>query len=119
MGATCFHVSDTGPGIDAEDLPHLFDRFWQLHRARRGGAGLGLAIAKGIAEAHGGRVDVASAPGCGSTFTLTLPPPTPATAAPSPTNAAAGGGTHVLPFAPVPLARHYTRPDLDHTRRFS
>jgi signal transduction histidine kinase len=65
-------VADEGPGIREEDLPHLFDRFWQGGRATRG-TGLGLAIVKGIAEAHGGRVAVASRPGQGSTFRILLP----------------------------------------------
>ncbi|HEX2163419.1 MAG TPA: sensor histidine kinase, partial [Thermoanaerobaculia bacterium] len=65
-------VVDEGPGIREEDLPHLFDRFWQGGRATRG-TGLGLAIVKGIAEAHGGRVAVASRPGQGSTFRILLP----------------------------------------------
>ncbi|HEX9126355.1 MAG TPA: HAMP domain-containing sensor histidine kinase, partial [Methylomirabilota bacterium] len=60
-------VADTGAGIPAENLPHLFDRFWQARKERRG-AGLGLAIVKGIVEAHGGRIWVQSAPGQGSTF---------------------------------------------------
>lgn len=68
-----FSVRDTGSGIPAEDLPYLFDRFWQARRTRRGGAGLGLAIAKGIAEAHGGRIWVESEEGKGSTFAFTLP----------------------------------------------
>jgi signal transduction histidine kinase len=66
-------VRDTGAGIPAENLPHLFDRFWQARGARRGGAGLGLAIAKGIVEAHGGRIWVESEVGAGSTFGFTLP----------------------------------------------
>ena len=68
-----FLVADTGPGIPGENLPHLFDRFWQAKEARRGGAGLGLAIAKGIVEAHGGRIGVESVPDQGSTFFFTLP----------------------------------------------
>jgi signal transduction histidine kinase len=68
-----FRVADNGSGIPAESLPHLFDRFWQAREAHRGGAGLGLAIAKGIAEGHGGRIEVESAVGLGSTFTLVLP----------------------------------------------
>ena len=63
-----FVVRDSGPGIPADQLPHLFDRFWQGARARRGGAGLGLAIVKGIVEAHGGRVFAESRPGEGATF---------------------------------------------------
>ncbi len=68
-----FRVSDTGPGIEPEDVPHLFDRFWQARKARRQGAGLGLPIVKGIVEAHGGRVWVESVPGRGSTFFFTIP----------------------------------------------
>lgn len=66
-------VRDTGSGIAPESLPHLFDRFWQARGARRGGAGLGLAIAKGIVEAHGGRIWVESTLGAGSTFGFSLP----------------------------------------------
>lgn len=66
-------VSDTGIGIPPDDLPRLFDRFWQATGSRRGGAGLGLAIAKGIIEAHGGRIWVESEVGRGSTFTFALP----------------------------------------------
>ncbi len=71
--AVAFRVADTGPGIPPEQLPHLFDRFWQARTSRRAGAGLGLAIAHGIAEGHGGRIDVESTPGAGSVFTLILP----------------------------------------------
>lgn len=73
-GGTRFAVVDTGPGIAPEQLPHLFDRFWQARERRRAGAGLGLAIARGIVEAHGGTIGVTSPPGAGSTFTLALPP---------------------------------------------
>ncbi len=68
-----FSVADTGPGIAPEHLPHVFDRFWRAQRARRGGAGLGLAIARGLVEAHEGRIWAESVPGEGSTFTFTLP----------------------------------------------
>jgi PAS domain S-box-containing protein len=68
-----FWVADTGAGIPDEDVPHLFDRFWQARKAGRRGAGLGLAIAKGIVEAHGGRIWVESTLGRGSTFFFTLP----------------------------------------------
>jgi signal transduction histidine kinase len=67
-------VEDGGPGIPTEDLPHLFDRFWHARRtARVGGTGLGLNIAKGIVEAHGGRIWVETAEGVGSTFFFSLP----------------------------------------------
>jgi len=69
-------VHDTGVGIDSEALPYVFERFFRADRARSrsaGGAGLGLAIVKWVAEAHGGGVNVRSAPGEGSTFTLWLP----------------------------------------------
>jgi signal transduction histidine kinase len=68
-----FEVRDTGPGIAAEDLQHVFDRFWQAKNARRAGAGLGLSIAKGIVEAHNGRIRAESEPGRGSCFSFTIP----------------------------------------------
>lgn len=68
-------VADTGVGIAAEDLPHIFDRFYRADRSRGrlGGSGLGLSIAQWIAQAHGGRIEVESAVGVGSTFTVWLP----------------------------------------------
>ncbi|MGI8400980.1 MAG: hybrid sensor histidine kinase/response regulator [Gemmatimonadaceae bacterium] len=68
-----FTIADTGAGIPPENLPHLFDRFWQARETRRAGAGLGLYIAKGIIEAHGGRLWVESTLGVGTTFSFTLP----------------------------------------------
>jgi signal transduction histidine kinase len=68
-----FSVQDHGPGIAFEALPHVFDRFWQSGSTAHKGAGLGLAIAKGIAEAHEGRVWAESVTGKGSTFYLGLP----------------------------------------------
>jgi two-component system, OmpR family, sensor kinase len=73
-----FTVRDTGIGISAADLPHVFDRFWRADRVRsraseRGGFGLGLAIAQWIAQAHGGTLTVQSRLGRGSTFTVLLP----------------------------------------------
>ncbi len=73
-----FAVRDTGAGIAAADLPHVFERFWRADRARsrtaeRGGFGLGLAISQWIAQAHGGSLTVQSRLGKGSLFTLTLP----------------------------------------------
>lgn len=67
-------VADTGIGIPAQHLPHLFDRFYRVDKGRSGrGAGLGLAIAQEIARAHGGGLTVDSAPGAGTTFTVFLP----------------------------------------------
>jgi signal transduction histidine kinase len=68
-----FWVSDSGPGIAAEDQARLFDRFWQAGRRDRKGAGLGLSIVKGLVEAHGGRVWIESEMGKGSTFLFLLP----------------------------------------------
>jgi signal transduction histidine kinase len=69
-------VSDTGPGIPAEDLPHIFERFYRGDKSRtvsNGNAGLGLAISKAIVEAHGGTIEVSSNPDVGTTFTVVLP----------------------------------------------
>jgi PAS domain S-box-containing protein len=69
-----FAVTDTGPGISAEKQARVFERYWQSSAgARQRGAGLGLSIAKGIVEAHGGRIWVRSAPGEGSEFAFTIP----------------------------------------------
>jgi PAS domain S-box-containing protein len=68
-----FSVRDTGPGIPAEHLPHVFNRFWQASQQGSHGIGLGLAIAKGLVEAHGGDVVVESEPGQGSLFSFTIP----------------------------------------------
>lgn len=75
---TCvvFEVRDTGEGIPPEDLPHVFERFYRGEKSRSratGGAGLGLAIARGIVEAHGGRIWLESTPGTGTTVRFTLP----------------------------------------------
>jgi PAS domain S-box-containing protein len=69
----CFVVADTGPGIAPDAIPHIFGRFWQAKRADRRGIGLGLTIAKGIVEAHGGRIWVESQLGSGSSFYFTIP----------------------------------------------
>ncbi len=69
-------VSDTGPGIAPEDLPHVFERFWRSGKSRNrqaGGSGIGLAVVKQLTEAHDGRVSVESAPGQGATFRIVLP----------------------------------------------
>jgi signal transduction histidine kinase len=75
-GVASLTVSDTGPGIAPEDLPRIFERFYRTDHARSGevgGTGLGLAISQVIAEAHGGRIEVESQVGAGSTFTVMLP----------------------------------------------
>ncbi|MEA2706622.1 MAG: hypothetical protein QOH22_1410 [Gemmatimonadaceae bacterium] len=72
-GEAVFSVADTGPGIAPEDLDLLFEKFWQRRRADSRGVGLGLAIARGIVEAHGGRIWAESTLGSGSTFFFTLP----------------------------------------------
>ena len=66
-------VVDTGPGLRSSEIEHLFDRFWQAGNLNRGGVGLGLTIAKGLVEAHGGMIWVESEVGTGSTFSFTLP----------------------------------------------
>jgi signal transduction histidine kinase len=74
-------MTDSGAGISPETLPHIFDRFYQADPSRPGGrkhgAGLGLAIVKEIVEAHGGKINVRSEPGMGSTFIVSLPLTTP------------------------------------------
>lgn len=72
--AVRFVVQDSGMGIEPDDLPHVFDRFWQKRRGSgRRGTGLGLAIVRGIVEGHGGRLSVESTLGQGSRFSFTLP----------------------------------------------
>jgi signal transduction histidine kinase len=75
-GSVVFGVVDQGPGIPPEELPHVFDRYWQGRKKKRGGAGLGLAIAKGIIEAHRGTIAVDSKVGRGTLFEFTLGRPT-------------------------------------------
>jgi signal transduction histidine kinase len=75
-GGVVVSISDTGEGIIPQDLPHVFERFYRGDRSRshaRGGAGLGLAIAKGIVEAHGGSIRVESERGKGTKFVFMLP----------------------------------------------
>jgi signal transduction histidine kinase len=66
-------IRDTGPGISPQDVPHLFDRYWQAREGTRSGTGLGLSIAKAMVDAHGGRIEVETSVGHGSCFTVCLP----------------------------------------------
>ncbi|GAB3587578.1 hybrid sensor histidine kinase/response regulator transcription factor [Hymenobacter daeguensis] len=107
VGSVEITVRDTGTGIDAEDLPHLFDRFYQADKAaadgQRVGTGIGLALVRELAALHGGRVSVSSLPGQGATFTVQLPqgllPTAPAPLAPGPQ--AAPIGSEPVPPAPA------------------
>jgi signal transduction histidine kinase len=72
-GFARFVIADSGPGLSSQDLPHIFDRFWQARRVRRGGVGLGLPITKGIVDAHGGRIWAESSAGVGTKFFFTIP----------------------------------------------
>ena len=75
-GEVRLQVQDTGPGIAAEELPRIFERFYQADASRQrqeGSSGLGLAISKSIIEIHGGRIEVESEPGCGTTCEIFLP----------------------------------------------
>jgi len=75
-GAAVLTVRDTGIGISAEDIPHVFERFWRADKVRSrelGGAGLGLSLARSIADQHGATITVESALGCGSTFSVRFP----------------------------------------------
>ncbi len=95
-GNVRFAVHDTGSGVEPDELPHLFDRFWQARKTARGGAGLGLAISRGIVEAHGGRIQARSKLGAGTTISFTIP--TRHTTADTPTTA----NTHTTATTPDP-----------------
>ncbi len=69
-----FFVNDSGPGIDATELPHMFERYWRGKASQYRGAGLGLSIARGIVDAHGGKIWAESTIGVGSTFYFSLAP---------------------------------------------
>ena len=80
MGGVGFFVSDSGPGVPEEDLTRIFDRFWTARRtSRTRGTGMGLAIVRGIAEAHGGRAWVERNAGQGATFFVFIPTPSEST----------------------------------------
>jgi signal transduction histidine kinase len=68
-----FYVQDTGPGLSPEEIEHVFDRFWQARQLGSPGIGLGLSIARGMTEAHGGRIRVESEDGRGSRFLFRIP----------------------------------------------
>ena len=75
-GSVDVAVADTGPGIASEHLPRVFERFYRVDPGRsrdEGGTGIGLAIARSVVEAHGGRIWAESQPGKGSVFTFELP----------------------------------------------
>ena len=72
-GFAVIQVVDNGPGIAAEHLPHLFERFYRVTGTKVAGTGLGLAISQKLVEAMGGKIGVISQPGKGSTFWFTLP----------------------------------------------
>lgn len=74
-GYAVLQVKDTGYGIPADELPHIFEPYWRVgkHKDKASGTGLGLAITKALIEAHQGRIEVTSEEGRGSTFTITLP----------------------------------------------
>lgn len=74
-------VSDTGPGIPSDELPHVFERFFRGRGARAGGSGIGLTVARELVLAHGGEIAVESEPGRGTTFTVRLPVALPGSAA--------------------------------------
>jgi signal transduction histidine kinase len=93
--AVCFSVSDTGCGIQECELSHVFDHYWTKHPGIREGSGLGLFIAKGIAEAHGGTIWVESKIGLGTTFFFTLPGAP--RSADQPPNSGSGMGTKSPP----------------------
>jgi signal transduction histidine kinase len=86
-GSVLFTVTDNGPGIPKENLGDIFNPYWQAKRTARLGAGLGLPIAKGIVESHGGRIWVESEPGKGTKFSFTLPIAVEARAAATPATA--------------------------------
>ncbi|MFJ2215213.1 sensor histidine kinase [Streptomyces sp. NPDC101062] len=103
QGEVAVEVSDTGTGIPAADVPHVFDRFWRAEKSRNrstGGSGLGLAIVLKLAEAHGGTASVVSTEGEGAVFTLRLPAAPAAPAAPTAPGAAGAEAAGAVPVRP-------------------
>jgi signal transduction histidine kinase len=83
-GGVELSVADTGCGIPPEEIPHIFERFYQVDRSRASqGSGLGLSLCQWIVEAHGGRITIDSAVGRGSRFTVHLPVPSPVPSQPA------------------------------------
>jgi len=78
--ALVISVADRGPGIPANCLPRVFEKFYRVPNSRTGGTGLGLSLVKGFVEAQGGRVSVENRSGGGVTFTICLPLPKPVAA---------------------------------------
>jgi two-component system OmpR family sensor kinase len=75
-GRAAVAVIDHGPGITAENVPHVFERFWRADQSRQrssGGTGLGLSIVAAVVAAHGGQVAIRQTPGGGATFVVELP----------------------------------------------
>jgi two-component system sensor histidine kinase KdpD len=72
-GVVTISVTDHGPGIAAEDMNHIFNKFYRAPRVATGGTGLGLSICRGLVEAHGGTLTAENAPGAGARFTIRLP----------------------------------------------
>jgi signal transduction histidine kinase len=93
-GGLLVAVSDNGPGVDGDDLPHIFERFYRARHSQAEGTGLGLTIVKTIVEQHGGRVWAESEVGVGSTFYVELP------AMPGNGHPAAGSGQQARPPMP-------------------
>lgn len=87
-----FAITDTGPGISEDDVLRIWDRYWQVSRTHKGGVGLGLSIAKGLVEAHRGRIWAESKVGAGTTFSFTVP-----LAAPESTERAGGSEPEANP----------------------
>jgi signal transduction histidine kinase len=86
-GMVAIEVTDQGPGIPETDQPHVFERFYRVHKDRSrhaGGTGLGLSIVKNVVVAHGGHVEVKSQPGQGATFRIWLPRLRPRAGLPTP-----------------------------------